>query len=156
MGKDFDDFKRNSGKKTCISAGAALIIWLIVLIILIVILRACRIGWFSAIVFSAIVAAFVLCFVFPLDIKNSRYRHKSEDSIFGLIWLVTAILVIIYIIWKVFTDRDESYQSSDSWWGDSWGSEGKTIYKSGHIDYSVGSPGAGSYGLPSSEVGGRF
>ncbi len=99
---------------TTISAGVAFFIWLIVLIIIIWILRAIGIAWFSTIVFSFIVATFILTLFFPLQFVDGRYMHKSEDAIFGLIHLITWILVIIYIIWKVFSDRAPSH---NGWWG---------------------------------------
>ncbi len=117
MDKDFSKHRSNfsSGKKSSISVGVALCIWIVVLIILIVILRAIGIRWFSTIVFSSIVAAFVLCFIFPLRFSHGKYIHKSEDGIFGLILVITWILLIVYIIWKVFTDYDQN-RSESSWW----------------------------------------
>lgn len=117
MGKDFDDFDHDSGfgKKSTISAGAAFIIWLIVLIVIIWILRAIGIRWFSACIFGLLIAACVLCFIFPLRVVRGKYIFKSEDSLFGIIILITLILLIIYIIWKVFTDYDSSRRPS--WWG---------------------------------------
>ncbi len=119
---DTDYSKHNSsfssGKKSSISVGVALCIWVVVFIILLIILRAIGIRWFSTIVFSSIVAAFVLCFIFPLKFSHGKYMHKSEDGIFGLIIVITWILLIVYIIWKVFTDYDQN-RSGHSWWGNS-------------------------------------
>nr|QBK90724.1 MAG: uncharacterized protein LCPAC201_00250 [Pithovirus LCPAC201] len=119
---DNDHSKRkfgcNTRKTGGISVGVALCIWVVVFIILLIILRAIHIRWFSNIVFSALVAAFVLCFIFPLRFSHGKYIHKSEDAIFGLIIVITWILVIIYIIWKVFTDYDDN-QGGSSWWGSS-------------------------------------
>ena len=122
MDKDYSKHKHNSnfssGKKSSISVGVALCIWIVVLIILIVILRAIKIRWFSTIVFSSIVAAFVLCFIFPPKFSHGKYTHKSEDGVFGLILVITWILLIVYVIWKVFTDYDQN-NSGHSWWGNS-------------------------------------
>ena len=124
MGKDSSDsFKRTFDSTSRISSGWALVIWLIIFIILIVILRAIRIRWFSNIVFSALVAAFILPWIFPLRFTpRGKYIHKSEDWLLGLILFSTAILVIIYIIWKVFTDREERPAEDCeemTWWGKS-------------------------------------
>ena len=135
---DNDHFKRdskcNTRKGRKISVGVAVCIWIVVLIILIIILRAIGIRWFSTIVFSALVAAVVLCFIFPLRFSHGKYHHKSEDGIFGLILVITWILVIIYIIWKVFTDYDQN-RGKSSWW-DGYGSGSG----SKHMSYSMGSP----------------
>ena len=112
---DNDSFHKGVGTSTNISAGVAFFIWLVILLIIIWLLRSIGIRWFSTIVFSFIVATFILTLFFPLRFHEGKYIHKSEDALFGLIHLVTWILVIIYIIWKVFSDRDPHRRGG--WWG---------------------------------------
>lgn len=105
-----ESVRRNCRKKkdcndSCISPVAAYIVWLVILIILIIILRAVGIRWFSTIVFSLVVAWIVLAIIYPVKFENGIYCYNSYDCLYGFITLVTVILLVIYLIWKVFTDR---------------------------------------------------
>lgn len=97
--------KKKDCNDSCISPVAAYIIWLVILIILIIILRAVGIRWFSTIVFSLVVAWVVLAIIYPVKFENGIYCYNSYDCLYGFITLVTVILLVIYLIWKVFTDR---------------------------------------------------
>jgi hypothetical protein len=133
MGKDD---KCKDGKKGGISATVAFFIWLIVLIIVVAILRAIGIRWFSAIVFGLLVAAVVYCAFSPLRFEHGKYIHKAEDNIFGLIMIITFILVVIYIIYKVFTDYDHS-RTGGSWWGGACDDSAK-VESSGYTSWTSG------------------
>lgn len=109
--KDKDCDERYPRKKddccnSNISPWGAYLIWFIILIVLIWILRAFNIRWFSAIVFSLIVSCIVLSALYPFKTKNGKYEYCSSDALFGVISVFSIILVIIWFIWKVFTDRD--------------------------------------------------
>jgi len=102
----------NYGCGSNLSPWAAYLIWFIVLIILIWILRAFGIRWFSAVVFSLVVSWIVLACIYPYQIRDGKYQYCSSDVLLGLITVFTVILVIVWFIWKVFTDRDCQSQSS--------------------------------------------
>ena len=91
-----------------ISAGTSYIVWLIVFIIVLLILRAFRIQWFSAIVFSLLLAWLVLVLIFPIEqsMSDGSYMHDPANNLLGIIGIVTWILAIIYVIVKVFSDRE--------------------------------------------------
>lgn len=96
-----------------ISPLAAFIIWFIVLIVLIGILRCFKIRWFSAIGFSAVVAAIVLSAIYPFQTHNGKYEYCNTDALYGIIICFTVILIVIWIIWKVFTDIECENQMRD-------------------------------------------
>ena len=138
--KSYDDCQSS------ISPWGAYIIWFIILIVLIWILRAFGIKWFSAVVFSLVVAAIVLTCIYPFQFRKGKYEYCSSDALYCLIMLFTIILLIIWFIWKVFTDRDyhdnknrmmkQSHMKSDSdvdwrWDATSSGPTGQTV-ASGH------------------------
>lgn len=98
--KHYDDCNSN------ISPWGAYLIWFIVLIVLIWILRCFNISWFSAVVFSLVVAWIVLAAVYPVKYRHGKYEYCNADALLGIITVFTVILVIIWFIWKVFTDRE--------------------------------------------------
>ena len=84
----------------------SVLIWLIVLIVIFLILRAYGIRAWSAFVFSAAVALIILMLIYPFRIVNGFYRASGLDGLIAFIGFVTAIIVIIYLIQKVFADRE--------------------------------------------------
>jgi hypothetical protein len=108
--KDRDCNKRYPrGEFDCdsnITPWGAYIIWFIILIVLIWILRAFNVRWFSAVVFSLVISAIVLSFIYPFKIKHGKYQFCNADSLYGIIVAFTVIILIIWFIWKVFTDRE--------------------------------------------------
>jgi len=118
------------GKYDCgsnLQPWAAYLIWFIVLIILIWILRAFGIRWFSAVVFSLVVSWIVLTCIYPYHIRDGKYQYCSSDVLLGLITVFTVILLIVWFIWKVFTDRDCPSQRTHH-----MSKEGHHMSKEGH------------------------
>lgn len=131
---------------TGVNAGVAYFIWIIVFLILLWLLRAIGIKWFSTVVFSLIVATFILSLFYPLNIVDGKYVYKSEDALFALIHLITWVLVIIYVIWKVFSDREDNYEQANFFW---WNGNGYNCpYPQGNMMAQPGMPGAMSAGAP--------
>lgn len=85
---------------------ASVLIWLIVFIIVLLILKAYGIRTWSAIVFALAVALIILMLVYPFRLVNGFYRAQGLDGLVAFIGFITAILIIIYIVQKVFSDRD--------------------------------------------------
>ncbi len=133
-GKYYD---KGDDKCSSLTPAAAYIIWFIILVVLIWILRAFAIKWFSTIVFAFVISSIILCFIFPIDMRDGKYNFNTGDALFGIIVVFTIILLIIWFIWKVFTDREEG--RGDKGWG--WNS-----WWSGNSSYSKGNPGHGNPG----------
>jgi magnesium-transporting ATPase (P-type) len=142
----------------CIQPWVAYLIWFIIFIVLIAILRAFQIRWFSTIVFSLIVSLIVLGFIYPFNTnyKTKKYEWCSDDAFFGFLCVITIVLLIIWIIWKVFTDRDcydvykqvanQATSSGNASWFWGWFSsdtEGQTV-ATGHGSVSKSASGASS------------
>ena len=109
---------QNNSSNNGTSAGVAYIIWLIILIILIWVLRTYGVRWFSTIVVALVISVIILCLIYPFHMEDSHYFFKSEDSLFGLIWLITIILVVIYIIYMASHDREQLDSCVNlAWWG---------------------------------------
>ena len=111
----------------------AFLLWVIILVIIFFILKAYRITWWSSLVFALIVSWIVLCLVYPMsrcgnkdkrhssydgytdyesdydcdDHHDDKHEWRSEDALFCLITLVTVVIVLVYIIQRVFRDRED-------------------------------------------------
>ena len=107
----FSKFENFTGTIGAVSAGVAYFIWLIIFIVLIWLLRAIGIRWFATIVFSLLISAIILTLIYPLQFINGKYIRKSEDTFFHIIQTVKIVLIIIYIVWKIFTDREDKQKN---------------------------------------------
>lgn len=102
--------KKGKDCENTISRGVAFVIWLVVLIILIWVLRAIGIRWFSAVGASLLFATLILCCVYPCEWNDGVMVLGTKDSLFGFIVFITIVVIIIWILYKVFTDRDDWYR----------------------------------------------
>ena len=103
--------RKDCGAKNTVNEATAFVIWLIVLIVLIWVLRAAGIRWFSAVGFSLLIAAIVLCMVFPCHFEFGRFDFSHQkNALFAFILFITFIIVVVWIFYKVFTDRPEWYR----------------------------------------------
>lgn len=116
-----------------ISVEFAILLWVIILVIVFFILKAYRITWWSSLVFAMLVSWIVLCLTYPFnsccmfgrngseecdDDECDRHgKHKGSNSkisndagLFCLISSVTIIIVIVYLIQRVFRDREDYTQ----------------------------------------------
>ncbi len=109
----------------------ALLLWIIILVSVFFILKAYRITWWSSLVFALFVSWILLSLSYPFhsclqfdrrqmtisypeecddedcDRHGKHKESKNIDGIFFLISFVTIIIVIVYLIQKVFRDRED-------------------------------------------------
>lgn len=101
-----------------VSVEFALLLWIIILVAVFFILKAYRITWWSSLVFSLLVSWIVLCLVYPFSscghfgcrgehCNNDSNGWKTGDALFLFVGLITIIIVIIYLIQRVFRDRED-------------------------------------------------
>ena len=83
----------------------AILIWLVVFVLLFVILWFYGIRTWSALVFSLFIALIILLLLFPFRVINGFYRYQTNDNLVAFIFVITVILVTIYIVQRVFSDR---------------------------------------------------
>ena len=84
---------------------SAILIWLVVFVLLFVILWFYGIRTWSALVFSLFIALIILLLLFPFRVINGFYRYQTNDNLVAFIFVITVILVTIYIVQRVFSDR---------------------------------------------------
>ena len=96
-----------------------IIFWLIILILFIHSLRAdYHIRWISIIAFVALLISFIflgeLVEMHIPERGKKIYFGSKDQTIISMLFLITVIVLVVYIIWKVFTDRESSDQIT--WW----------------------------------------
>jgi len=113
----------------------AILLWIIVLVIVFFILKTYRITWWSSLVFAMLVSWIILCLAYPFSTcpkfnrnnhsnkyssecrdddfdrhdkhRESEHNITNDDELFLLISLVTILIVIVYLIQRVFRDRED-------------------------------------------------
>lgn len=101
--------------------GAAILFYLLVLLVLLWATSRCGMSFFSSVTFTALIAAIVLIAIIPpaeLDHQYTLYLdgrpHKRFDTwvvgIYAFIMVLTVILVSAYVIFKAFEDRNRRKQ----------------------------------------------
>ena len=90
-----------------------LIIYFIVLIAVFIVGRLYEIGFFSSIALALLAGLVILLAISPtVTVYKNKAHWHSLMSVYGLIVLVTFIVLLFYILYSIFSDRSpEKFQS---------------------------------------------
>lgn len=86
----------------------AYLIWLIAVIVIYYILTYFSVRWFAALTIALLVSFWILALTYPYKIKDGRYEPTKYDRGLAYIAVVTALVVIIYVLIKGVMDRQGS------------------------------------------------
>lgn len=126
------------------------VLWIIILVVVFFIVRSFGVRWWSSLVFALVVAWILLVVLFPMDHVFNLFgifhgkdrdghhdrdcdrddcddrdcgRHEKDCSggwLFCFITLLTVVIVIVYLIQRVFRDREENCDGNTmgrlGWW----------------------------------------